>query len=262
MTLSADIAVRETLPTMIATYNQAIKDIAAAYQMLEDAQKKLRTVFMDSPGYNFCCNDRHTSDVGKKASDEINKVIKRDAWRLIVEKMELRRLLSIARRDELDKQIRDGELPDLTDENVLALFQDSAANVNTYIEEAIAEVFEWLRPHNSAHKTNTEFELGKRVVLTWMVERGYNRGKYRVNYRRDKYLTALDSVFLAIDGKGTIKGYNGDLYQGIMDSADGCGSTQYFKFKCYLNGNLHLEFLRPDLVAKLNAVAGGARLRN
>ena len=170
--------------------------------------------------------------------------------------------MSIARRDELDKQIHDGNLPELTNENVLALFQDSAANVQTYIEEAILEVFEWLRPHNSQHKTNTEFELGKKVVVTWMVERGYNRGKFRVNYRREKYLTALDSVFLAIDGKGRIKGSYGDLYQGICDSADGSGTTPYFKYKCYLNGNLHLEFLRPDLVARLNSVAGGARLKN
>ena len=58
-----------------------------------------------------------------------------------------------------------------------------------------------------------------------MVEQNYRRGKYRVNYRRDKFLTALDSVFLAIDGKGTINGYKGDLYQGIMASADGSGNT-------------------------------------
>ena len=74
MTFSTNIAIRETLPTMIATYQQATKDIENAYQALEDAQKRLRTVFLDSPGDNFCCNDRHTSDVGKKASDEINKV--------------------------------------------------------------------------------------------------------------------------------------------------------------------------------------------
>ena len=261
MTFSTNLAVRETLPTMIAVYDQAVKDIVSAYQTLEDAQKRLRIVFMDGPGYNFSTNDRQSSDVGKTASDQINKVIKKDAWRLIIEKMELRRLLSIARRDELDKQIREGELPELTNENVLALFQDSAANVSTYVEESIKEVFEWLRPCNGRFKTNSEYDLGKRVVLSYMVERGYNRGKYRVNYRREKYLTALDSVFLAMDGKGSIKGYGGDLFQAIADSEDGLGSTQYFKFKAYQNGNLHLEFLRHDLVAKLNAVAGGARLK-
>ncbi|WP_145026338.1 DUF4942 domain-containing protein, partial [Geobacter argillaceus] len=40
------------------------------------------------------------------------------------------------------------------------------------------------------------------------------------------------------------------------DSSDGTGKTDYFKFRCCLNGNLHLVFLKPGLVAKLNAIAG------
>ena len=262
MTLSTDVAIRETLPTMIAVYDQAIKDIENAYATLETAQKSLRNAFLDAPGYNFSCNDRNMTEVGKKASDQIKAQIKKNAWAVIVERMELRRLLSIVRRTELDAQICKGELPELTNENVMALFETSAANVETYMTEAVKEVFEWLRPHNSAHKTNTEFELGSKVVLTWIVERGYNRGKFRVNHNRDKYLTALDSVFSMIDGKGTIKGYYGKLYEAICDSPDGNGSTDYFEFKCFQNGNLHLKFSRPDLVAKLNAVAGGNRLRN
>jgi hypothetical protein len=85
---------------------------------------------------------------------------------------------------------------------------------------------------------------------------------FRVNYHREKYLTALDNVFSLIDGKGPVKSYHGPLYDAITDSPDGTGSTEYFKFRCCLNGNLHLEFLKPALVAKLNAVAGGNRLRN
>jgi hypothetical protein len=259
--LTTDLAVRETLPTMIAAYQHATAEVERAYKTLADAQKHLQAVFIDSKGYNFKTIDRNLYEAGKPASDQINKQIKKDAWSIIVERMELRRLLSIARRTELDKQIQDGELPDLTEENVLALFESSAANMNTYLEEAVTEVFEWLRPHNSQHKTNTEYELGRKVVLTWMVEKGYNRGKFRPNYHRDKYLTALDNVFCMIDGKPPVKTYHSELFNAITDSPDGTGSTPYFKFKCYLNGNLHLEFLRPDLVARLNAVAGGTRLK-
>jgi len=260
--LTTDIAKRETLSTMIGTYQQATKSIEEAYTMLETAQKSLRAVFLDAPGYRFSANERDITEVGKKASDMINAKIKKDAWSVIVERMELRRLLSIRRRTELDSQIEKGELPDLTDENVLALFETSAANVNTYMEEAVKEVFDYLRPCSSKFKTNTEYELGKRVILTWQVEKGWSRGKFRVNYHREKYITALDNVFHMIDGKGTIKSYHGPLYDAITDSPDGTGNTGYFKFRCCINGNLHLEFLKPELVAKLNAVAGGNRLRS
>jgi hypothetical protein len=260
-TFTTDIAKRETLSTMIGAYRQATAQVVEAYTKLEAAQKTLRAVFIDAPGYRFSVNDRNSTEVGKKASDEITTKLRKDAWAVIVERMELRRLLSIRRRTELDSQIDKGELPELTEENVLALFETSAANVNTYMAEAVKEVFDFLRPPQSRFKTNTEFELGKRVILTWQVEKGWNRGKFRVNYHREKYLTALDNVFHMIDGKGPIKNYYGPLHQAIADSPDGTGSTDYFKFRCCMNGNLHLEFLKPELVAKLNAVAGGNRLR-
>jgi hypothetical protein len=190
---------------MIGTYQQATRNIEEAYAILETAQKSLRAVFLDAPGYRFDVNERHNTDVGKKASDAINAAIKKDSWAVIVERMELRRLLSIKRRTELDSQIDKGELPELTEENVMALFEASAANVNTYLEEAVMEIFDLLRPPQSRYKTNTEFELGKRVILTWMVEKGWSRGKFRINYHREKYLTALDNVFHMIDGKGPIK---------------------------------------------------------
>lgn len=260
-TFTTDIAKRETLATMIGTYQQATRKVEEAYAILESAQNSLRAVFLDAPGYRFSVNERNNTDVGTAASKEIIAKLKKDAWAVIVERMELRRLLSIQRRTELDSQIEKGKLPELTDENVLALFETSAANINVYLEEAVHEVFDYLRPRSSRFKTNTEFELGKRVILTWQVEKGWSRGKFRVNYHREKHLTALDNVFHMIDGKGPIKSYHGPLYDAITDSPDGMGSTEYFKFRCCLNGNLHLEFLKPALVAKLNAVAGGNRLR-
>jgi hypothetical protein len=259
---TTDIAKRETISAMIGTYKQAIGKVQEAYAILESAQTMLRSAFHNVPGYRFNVNDRNSSDVGKIASDHVNARIKKDAWSVIVERMELRRLLSIHRRNELDEQIEKGKLPDLTDENVLALLETSAANVNTYMEEAVQEVFNFLRPSSSNYKTNTEFELGKRIILSWSVEKGWGHGKYRVNHHREKYITALDNVFSMIDGKGPVKSYHGSLHDAICNSSDGIGKTDYFKFKCFQNGNLHLEFLKPDLVAKLNAVAGGNRLRN
>ena len=258
---TTDVTKRETLSTMIGTYQQATRNIEEAYAILETAEKSLRAVFLDKPGYRFNANERDNTDVGKIASDAINAKIKKDAWAVIVERMELRRLLSIKRRTELDSQIDNGKLPELTEESVLALFETSAANVNVYLEEAVTEVFDYLRPPQSKYKTNTEFELGKRVILTWQVDKGWSGSTFTVEYNRGKYLTALDNVFSMIDGKGTVKSYHGSLHDAITNSKDGTGKTDYFSFRCCLNGNLHLEFLRLDLVAKLNAIAGGNRLR-
>jgi len=138
-TMQTDLARRETLTSMLVTYRQAVRNIETAYGLLESAQKELQAAFLGKPGYSFKTDDRDMHDrVGKEASEQILKKIKRDAWNVVVERLELRRHLSIKRQDELDTQLRNGDgLPELTEENILAMFQSSAANVDMYLQEAV-----------------------------------------------------------------------------------------------------------------------------
>jgi hypothetical protein len=90
-----------------------------------------------------------------------------------------------------------------------------------------------------------------------MVTKGYG-GDFRVNYQREPQITAIDGVFHLLDGKGVMKENRGPLFQAINASGrDGRGETAYFRFKCFKNGNLHLEFKRLDLVKQLNGLAAG-----
>ncbi len=84
---------------------------------------------------------------------------------------------------------------------------------------------------------------------------------FRVDHYRELHIRAIDNVFHALDCNGTIKTHRGPLIDAIEAVKDGTGGTDYFRFRCFRNRNLHLEFKRLDLVAKLNAVAGGMRLR-
>ena len=90
-----------------------------------------------------------------------------------------------------------------------------------------------------------------------MVGLGYSGKPFRVNYSKDQHILALDSVFSLLDGKGPIRDYKSPLREAI-DACDGKGETTYFRFKCYRNGNLHLEFKRLDLVKQLNGLAVGS----
>ena len=123
----------------------------------------------------------------------------------------------------------------------------------------LIQVFEYLPPCHSRYKTNTEFEIGKRVIL-FAFENKWGGG-FRVDHYREQHIRAIDNVFHALDGNGTIKTHRGPLIDAIESVKDGTGETEYFRFKCFRNRNLYLEFKRLDLVAKLNAIAGGMRLR-
>jgi hypothetical protein len=258
---------RSTVNQLVENYNEALKDITEAYKLLHGAKARLNSAFsLGVQYYSFDVLPQGYSRGATLTADSLEMVIKAlklQAWRIIMERLELRKLLSIARRKELDEQLKDGEgLPDITIQNVWGLFESAVSNVDKYMEEAVLEVFEFLRPRMSKMKTNTEFEIGKRVVLERFVEMTYNAQGFRPKYSYSAQLTALDNAFLRLDGQGVVDTYHGDTINAIQAAdAGGWCKTAYFQLRCCKNGNLHIEFLRPDLVAKLNTIAGGARLK-
>ena len=261
MITDTELIRRQTVSQMVNAYDTAAAEIRQAYELLATAQQRVNAAFGDSSAFDTCPD--HVWGTGPERAAKVLELMKPRAWSIIAEKMQMRRVLSIKARDDLDRQLADVKtLPELTVDNVLAMFQAMTQNLETYVAEAVREVYEFLRPHHSQHKTNTELDIGRRAILTWMLEHNYGGG-FRVNYRREQWTRALDNVFSMLDGKGTIASHCGPLSDAIGALAPGVytGETVYFKFKCYGNGNLHLEFKRLDLLAKLNALAGGARLR-
>ncbi len=254
--MTTDLAERDTLETLARVHKESIEKIERAYTLLDEAREAMKQTFKNDyfeaiPSSHYGC----PLDV----IPNIKESWKRRAWSIIFERSGMKKVLSIKRRSELDKQLSDGkDLPDITPENILALIQDGMEKATDYAAEAAYEVFDWLRPWNGTYKTNDKWKVGPKVVLAYMVERsGWGgNGKFRVRYSHQKELIALDNVFHMLDGRGPIKGYNGPLIDAIQTAPDGNGETDFFAFKSYQNGNLHLKFKRTDLVDRLNYIAG------
>lgn len=263
-----ELARRETLTVLVGTYKQAMADVEQAYKLLEESKKKLRSVFLNEYFNVIRQHNCYSTDAGEVKA--VQEEITRQAWRCIVDRLEIRRILSIKRREELDRQLHGDKrgyeptppLPEITEENILVMLQDGMAKATDYANEAIYEVFDWLRPQRgktAGLKTNEKWRIGKKVITEYCCEAGYS-GAFRVNYSHEKEIAALDNVFSMLDGRGPIKSHHGPLYDAICASKDGTGETDFFRFKCCKNRNLHIEFLRPDLVAKINRTAGGNRI--
>lgn len=174
-------------------------------------------------------------------------------------------MMSVARWAELQKQIEHHELPDITEENVAALVEGFRSQLPEMLTEAVAEVFEWLRPHATRYKRNSELEVPRRIALTGIVEIwSFGRGSpFHVRHYREPLLTALENVFSALDGKPAITKTHYSAISTAIRAEDfkGHGKTDYFEFRVYKNGAMHLTFLREDLLARFNQIAGGRRLR-
>jgi hypothetical protein len=258
---SESIIPRTTLSQLVAAYRQSDLEIRQAFALLLSAQERLKLAFGGEHSFNI------TREIARlrldfNEPDKLIGEIKKGAWRALVGRMELRRILSVAASKKLDTQLETGEdLPEIDEKAILAMLEGTLARTNEFLEEAVKEVFEHLRPRHSKLKTNSELEIGPRVILGWAVEQAYRSPKFHVDYHRQDNLRAVDNVFHALDGHGSVKTHRGPLIDAIEASQDGTGETLYFKFRCCANRNLHLQFKRLDLLQKLNQIAGGNRLR-
>ena len=268
--MSTDLAHRTTARELAIAFERAERDVRAAFAQIAAAETAVNAAFGNTEGHRAI----RVSACGDQWRDNFNdveqtiEIMTRAAWRTIVDRLELRRFMSIKAYEAMTKALDKEKLPPITEESVARFAHDHLARARDYLKEAVDEVFDFLRPHAWTRvgqlKTNTEMEVGERVILSSMVDAGFAAGTFRVTYsgNRSQQLVALENVFSALDGRGEInKAHRSLLAAAIESAANGEGETDLFAFRCCKNGNLHLRFKRLDLLARFNAIAGGTRLR-
>lgn len=252
-----DMVTAESVDARVQTYRDAVSRITQA--MLEIARQERRIDEAMGPDSRIRVQDHRDYIQWATPSQHVERM-DRQAWHRVVDLSGIRRVLSVEAAKKLDHQLDHDKLPDVTPENVKAMLSGLRTQAPDLLADSVREVHDWLRPTGDRYKRNSQFDIGRRVILSGVVNRSHSG--FRPQYFRDldARFRALDNVFALLDGKPGITTHGGPLVDAMAHAADGTGETAYFRFKCCLNGNLHLEFLRPDLVAKLNAIAGGNRL--
>lgn len=256
-----------TATAMAREYREATAEITQAVQILKEQCNRLFRAFQDPaekyPSNHFQIDLEYYSSrtYNLDGLDRIFKGMKRQAWECLVNKLGIKNIMSVKRRKEFESQLESGDLPEITEDAILGLLFGLADQAKDFATEAAKEVFDILRPRGhwgGQYKTNDAFRVGRRVILSSYVESSYGGpGRFRVNYHYEQHLTAIDAIFHLLDGKGVLKERRSPLYQAIETAEGGKGETEYFRFKCFKNRNLHLEFKRLDLVKQLNGLAAG-----
>lgn len=265
----ADMARRSTVRELVLAFQRAETATRSAFAAIVTAENDVNVAFGAKPGghrqiWISASGNRHHCNF--ENVDDAIRIMRRQAWSAIVDRLELRRMMSMAAWKKHEQEAQDAEPLPITEQTVNGFARFVFSRIHTMHEEAVTEVFDWLRPRDVSDRryaTNSLYEIGKRVVLERVVEVAWQRaGGYSVNYHYEQNLTALENVFTALDGNGMInEGHYSLLSAAIKACVGGVGETDYFRFRCFKKGTLHLEFKRTDLVAKLNAIAGGKTLR-
>jgi hypothetical protein len=248
------LAGRQTIVEFVNEYASAEKDVRDGFALIKRGLQSL--------GEGTSLHTGHYVDFD--SPDETASNLRRKAWANIIDRLQMRRAMSVKAWSEFEKRMRDGECPPITVEIIEGMVRQYRQDLPAMLEASVVEVFEWLRPHDSEYRTNSEYEIGKRVVLNGIIRRSYSTWGISSYYRQN--LVALENVFDLIAGKVAGEKVNWcskleDAVNGIHLSGPCVGETEHFKFRGFKKGSLHLEFRAPEHVKRLNAIAGGARLK-
>lgn len=257
-----------TATHMAREFSEATADISRAVAMLTAATRRLDNAFKTDDTDDDLSWSRFAVDVEfrrHRCRDiaELGKLLEREAWGVLVDKLGIKNVMSVAKRKLFDEQLEKGGLPPVCEQTITAILLGLVGQAQDFARDAAREVFDALRPRGwvaGKYKTNDAFRVGRRVILTSHVEQAYNGG-FRCSYHYQQEVTAIDGIFHLLDGKGVMRENMGPLYKAINAvGATGRGETEYFKFRCCKNRNLHLEFKNLDLVKELNLLAAGERV--
>jgi hypothetical protein len=261
-----------TAVEMASVYSVSTKKVFELIGELKQEIDKLKQVFDDDYGFSLDLYFNGSRCDIDRCSEELSLQFKRAAWSKIVEKLGIMKYMSHKRAEKLRSQLSgdhrkyfyDGAqesepLPEIDETTIAEVLMGMAHSAGEFLEEAIREEYDFWKPGRSEYKSNDPFTLSNKVISTYMVECPYYGG-WRAVYSRAQHLTSIDNIFHALDGKGFSKEYKSTLISAIETSKDGRGETEYFRFKCYKNHNIHLEFKRLDLLQEFNMISGRNRL--
>jgi hypothetical protein len=260
MTEVTELVPTATIAAVCQAYHDSAADVREAFRLLHQTDKRTKMVLANE--YPHFLPD-HWYLHGNEAQECVVR-LRREAWWYIYRQTRVWEICSIKQREELEKEAREGDLPEVTELNVLAFLEKLQASLPDMFEQALKEVFDWLRPQRGwggEYKTNNRFAIGRKVILGYCVDETW-RGRFDVYYGKRQHLQALDNVFHLLDGQGVSR-YPHDLVTAMNATGQKGGQaceTDYFRCKWFRNGNLHITFKRIDLVTEINKRAGASGL--
>jgi hypothetical protein len=263
MNKSTAMSKHQTVVEIVRVYEQAKADIEAGFALVARAEKALNDTFENDHWSTLQVRGRYDGrGINFNSPQDAMLQLKRDVWARLVDRLELRRMMSNSRWEALQKELEHGEMPEITVANVMAFGENMMRQLPEMANEAVQEVFEFLRPRRSEYKTNSELEIGEKVIIEYGCSPAWSGGKFDVHHYKSQKFTVMENVFQMLDGRGAInRNHRSELETAIRVSMNGRGQTIYFEFKCFKKGTLHLKFRRLDLLKRFNEIAGGMRLR-
>ncbi|CNI01938.1 z1226 protein [Yersinia frederiksenii] len=193
-------------------------------------------------------------EVPDKAMELITRNIDRSIWRDLMMKSGMLALMDAEAREQWYKNLEEGDLPAINEDNILSTFEQLHLNKQDVFERGVINVFRGL---SWEYKTNSPCMFGKKIIVNNLVT--HNRWGFSLSWgwRRDQ-LVDLERMLYLLDGK-PVPDNRGDISVRLMEYIrDNPRQQSYedeqFGIRYFQKGTAHVIFKRLDLVDKMNDI--------
>jgi len=200
---------------------------------------------------------RYDSWLNEKADKTLPAILRnidRSIWRDLMLKSGMMALMDAQARDQWHKNLEEGDLPAISEANILSTFEQLHLNKMDVFERGIINVFKGL---SWDYKTNSPCSFGKKIIINNLVT--YNRWGFSLNWgwRRDQ-LADLERMLFLLDGK-PIPDNRSDISTRLMEHirdnpAKDVYEDEFFRIRYYQKGTAHLAFKRLELIERMNDI--------
>ncbi len=170
-------------------------------------------------------------------------------WRAALLKTGLRDVMDDQAMDEFERSL-DRNPPAFTIETVRATFFEKAQHADMMFRRGIVNVFRRLSDKHWSNKRD-RFRVNEKVIISGVLD-NWLGSRMTVNYHRRSFLDDIDRVVMVLDGKDFVPSRLECGIEAVLKDGGMKYNDDYYRIKCYKNGNIHLWFKRLDILEQIN----------
>ena len=221
-------------------------------------------------------DEHYSTDISSAYNGFVDE-LKEEAWNTIIDKLGIGKLMTTEARHDFNSFKRAQGAIELTRENIFALLTMLVENRGSMMDKAVISVFDVFtafhkdnRCHVEGWKTNSAWKVNRKVILpNWVRYGGYSSGAdlkrfgdtFKTSTESERY-DDIDKVMCWLTGKNyeqcrTIRDALNRHFTGVGtvktgDVFDNEGESEFFTFKFWKKGTLHIIFKDAGLWEEFN----------
>ncbi|HHZ6991930.1 TPA: DUF4942 domain-containing protein [Klebsiella michiganensis] len=253
-----ELILSTSIERVVAGRDSALKQIEQLIEQLDAISRLTSEIgggtaqdWAMKPGHRY---DSWLTEKADKVMPAVTRNIDSSIWRDLMLKSGMMALMDAQARDQWHKNLEEGDLPAISEANILSTFELLHLNKMEVFERGIINVFKGLSWN---YKTNSPCSFGKKIIINNLVS--HNCWGFSLNWgwRRDQ-LADLERMLFLLSGK-SIPDNRSDITTRLMahirDNPDkDVYEDEFFRIRYFQKGTAHLTFKRLDLVERMNDI--------